>query len=549
MAGKLSTKLQYTLRNADIVLIILFSIVPLFLTFPYRVNIFLSWEGAYRLYLGEVPYKDFGLPMGFGYWIVPAIFFKIFGPYLITLVKAQVFLNIAAGLSFRSIFKKLQLPDAIRIAAVLTFCLSYIMMNFWPWYNNSVIIWEIIAFNFLLGFIMHTNARWKYLQLIAACFFLFLSFFTKQDGGFLAFSLAAALMFYYAIIEKKWKHFFLFIVFYFLIGALIIFPFTQFNFGYWFNYGQAPHSSRLSVPDLLDEIFGESQWIKFYMLLIILILLIQPLKWKEFFSNKKETLFLLFTLGILTEAAIFQVTSYTPPDNNIFFHSFALAYIIAGFTQFSKINFSKVRNMFFLCVGVLLWWSGMYWKYIERIAFRFSPATQDENISQSDNGENIINRHTYMINMDTAHYEDESTWTGVPGLKSFEKVYLPPSTVAGIQRIMKIPVFADKKNVKVLNMTELTPLDYELGYSLEKGPDCPLWYHLGVAMFNKQADTYCDRIKNNYYDVVMFEYVPSLNNFYPFHVRDSLVNYYNKVDSFFAPRRPTNGTIEVYVKK
>src|SRR5690349_11457840 len=89
------------LNYFDIILILIFSAVPLFLHFPYRINIFLSWEGAYRLYLGEVPYKDFGLPMGFGYWIVPAIFFKIFGPYLFTLIKAQFFLNIVAGLSFR----------------------------------------------------------------------------------------------------------------------------------------------------------------------------------------------------------------------------------------------------------------------------------------------------------------------------------------------------------------------------------------------------------------------------------------------------------------
>ncbi len=85
------------LNYFDLILILIFSAVPLFLHFPYRINIFLSWEGAYRLYLGEVPYKDFGLPMGFGYWIVPAIFFKIFGPYLFTLIKAQYFLNIVAG--------------------------------------------------------------------------------------------------------------------------------------------------------------------------------------------------------------------------------------------------------------------------------------------------------------------------------------------------------------------------------------------------------------------------------------------------------------------
>ena len=43
----------------ELTVIILLAFVPLFLSFPYRVNIFLSWEGAYRLSLGQIPYKDF----------------------------------------------------------------------------------------------------------------------------------------------------------------------------------------------------------------------------------------------------------------------------------------------------------------------------------------------------------------------------------------------------------------------------------------------------------------------------------------------------------
>ena len=73
-----------------------------------------------------------------------------------------------------------------------------------------------------------------------------------------------------------------------------------------------------------------------------------------------------------------------------------------------------------------------------------------------------------MINTDTTHYEDESTWKTTVALKSFRKIYIPPSTVAGIQRLMQMPVFKDK-NASVLNMTELTSLDYELGYKLNKG--------------------------------------------------------------------------------
>jgi hypothetical protein len=174
---------NYWLRNLDVLIVIIFCCLPLFMSFPYRVNIFLSWEGAYRLYLGQIPYKDFGLPMGFAFWVVPAIFFKVFGPFLITLVKAQVFLNFICCFSFRGILQKLKLADGIRISVMIVFCLSYILINFWPWYNNSVIIWEIAGLNFLFGFFKRTN-KWKYIYMIISCLFLFVSFLLSKMADF-----------------------------------------------------------------------------------------------------------------------------------------------------------------------------------------------------------------------------------------------------------------------------------------------------------------------------------------------------------------------------
>jgi hypothetical protein len=540
----------------DTAMVLAFSLIPMALHFPYRVNIFLSWEGAYRLSLGQVPYRDFGLPMGFGYWILPALFFKLFGPSMLSLIKAQVLLNILAGLSFRGILRKLGVDPAIRIAAVLTFCLSYILVNFWPWYNNTDILYGIAGLNLLLGGLQ--GAPKRTLQLGGAACFLFLSFFTKQDGGFLMLVIAGALVLYNGLAERRWKDGLLFFAFYAGIALVVILPFTRYTFGYWFNHGQPPHTARLSLRDMVEEFLAASQWIKFYLLLILLIVLAKgrQLGWKAFWTDQNEVSFLLLTLGILGAAAIFGVTSYTPPDNNIFFHAFAIAYILSGLLPFLGQTFPRLG--LYLLVGVALWWSGSYWKYIDRIAARVLPPPPTASVSGT--GENVINEHTYMINLDTAHYEDESTWTAVPGMPSLRNIYLPPSTVAGIGRLRALPMFAGAPGAPppvgpvgprphVLNMSELTPLARELNFTEDKGPMEPLWYHLGVCMFNREADTTCARIDRDGYDLVLFEYVPGLNNFYPFRVRDSLLAHYQMVDSFLAPRRPTNGTIEVYIRK
>src|SRR3954469_16491841 len=93
------------ITTIELAIITLFSCLPLFLELPFRVNIFVTWEGAYRMYLGQVPFRDFGMSLGYGFWIIPYVFFKIFGPYLYSLIIAQCFINFVSLLAFRGILK------------------------------------------------------------------------------------------------------------------------------------------------------------------------------------------------------------------------------------------------------------------------------------------------------------------------------------------------------------------------------------------------------------------------------------------------------------
>jgi hypothetical protein len=528
---------------AEIAIIIGLACVPLFSTFPYRVNIFLSWEGAYRLSQGQIPYKDFGMPMGYMYWVIPAAFFKIFGAQMITLIKAQVFINIISGLAFRSILKSLNVQPGVRLLCVLLYCISYSFFNFWPWYNHTVIVYEMIGLAFLMKYIFDERQRWIWLSLSAL--FIFFSFFTKQDGGGLALLLSLVLLLYHCLNEKKWIPLLIFLGSFIIIAFAIIAPLLQYNFGYWFNHGQPPHTSRISFFEIADEFFANSQWIKFYLLVIIILAIAHFKNGKEVFTNKRSTVFLLLTLGMLAEATIIQVTSYTPPDNNIFFHSFAFAFILSFIVEFLHLDFYKIKTVVASGCLLLLWWSGVYWKYFQRITQKNLPPVQ----RISSTGENVVNRQTYML-LNNGEDESMHPWT-FSGLKSFEKIYMPKSTVDGMQRLLNLNLVKQNINLRVLNMSELTPLAVEMPYPLEEGPDIPLWYHLGVAMFNKEAKTYEHKIATHQYDLVLLEYIPTLNNFYPFRVRDTLQLHYQKIDSFLAPRRgvETKGMIEVYVKR
>ncbi|MBN8676516.1 MAG: hypothetical protein J0L56_20490 [Chitinophagales bacterium] len=533
------------LSYAEVAVILVLASVPLFVTFPYRVNIFLSWEGAYRVSEGQIPFRDFGTPLGGMYWVIPGIFFKIFGAQMITLVKAQVFINILSGLAFRSILNSFRVNPGIKFSAVLLFCLSYSFFNFWPWYNHTVIVYEFIAIAFLLKALMNEKNKFTIPALVLSAFFTVCSFFTKQDAGALTFLLCAALVFFYCVQYKRWKYLFIYGGGFVLFMAAFIIPLSNYGFSYWFNHGQAPHSGRISAFEIANDFFSGSQWLKFYLFIIGLLLVLRFRSWKECWNDKANFLFLLLTLGIIAEAAIFQVTSYTPPDNNIFYHSFAIAYILTLLSGQFSVDFSKVRMVVVCLAGILLWWSNVYWKYFQRIAER---SLSNDVATVSPTGENVVNKRTFIINNEDTADIPLSQWTFSP-LKSFHKIYMPAATVDGMSRLLNMDMVKQGKSLRVLNMTELTPLAKEMPFELEKGSHYPLWYHLGVAMFNKQAEMFEERIGKKEYDLVLFEHIPSLNNFYPFRVRDSLLRHYNKVDSFPAPRQgETRGVIEVFTK-
>lgn len=524
----------------ECLLIVALACVPLFATFPYRVNIFLSWEGAYRMSQGQVPYRDFGMPLGYGYWIVPALFFKLFGPAMLSLVKAQVFLNIVGGLSFRYILQRMRVSPGVRLLSVLLFVLSYSFVNFWPWYNNTVIIYQLLGLAFLLRGL--EDGRWKWPALFFAGAFTFLSFFTKQDGGGLALLLALALLGYHSLNARRWQELAAFLVSYVIVACLFIVPALPYGFGYWFNHGQPPHSSRLSLMDFIDVLLIESQWLKFYVALIVVLMLPDLKDVRALWRNRQLMLFLLLTVGILTEAALFQVTSYTPPDNNIFFHGFAVAFILTRVYTLTTIRFEQLKPFVVAAAAVLLWWSASYYKYIARVLSHLNPPAA----AVAPGGENVVNRHNYMVNLDTTDVPT-SQWT-FSSLPEFRKIYMPPSTVAGIDRVMALPEVKKGKAAKVLNLTELTPLDHAIGYTQETGQEVPLWHHLGVAMFNQQLADYTEKVRNRHYDLVLYEYAPTLNNFFPWALRAELKQHYRQVDSFHAPRRPTNAIIEVFVR-
>jgi hypothetical protein len=500
----------------DLLLVVPFLILPLLLNLPYRVNIFLSWEGAYRLYLGQVPFKDFGLPMGFGYWLVPALFFKLFGPTMVSLVKAQVLINLVSVISLRGLLYNLKLKPFAITLTILIFCLTYVVYNFWPWYNHSVVVFELVALYFVTSYSPEAKNWRNLLNVGLAAFFTFISFFTKQDVGAICFFICLFLLGYSAWLDKKFMPVAVYVASFLFTAAIFVLPFLKYDFTYWFNLGQEPHSSRISIGLLLDILFSRSLLEKLYLVLILGGLIIHFQTWKEFFCDRFIFTSSVVAVALILQSLVTRATSPLPTDHMSYFHTFAFAGI-AFVLPWQKWTKALIAPAFIVLILALSFSEG-YWKYVSGF------------ITKAESEPSLVSAQPWVS-------------SNLPTLK---KITLPQGTVAGIDRLLQLPV-TQKADLKVLNMTELTSLAHELKYKPQTQQ--PLWYHLNIGIFQKEVDEFVKKVDEEFYDLVLFESVPSLNNFYPYDVRNKLLEKYDRVDSFIAPRKVEDSTIEVFVKR
>lgn len=524
------------ITTIELAIITLFSCLPLVLELPFRVNIFVTWEGAFRMYQGQLPFRDFGLPLGYGFWIIPFVFFKIFGPYLYSLIIAQCFINFVSLLSFRAILKLFDLSPAQTLLSVTVMCLSFVMLNFWPWYNHTVFVYELVGLYFILRFLLRDS---RILWMGLGAFFIALTFLTKQDAGGLGLMLVLGILLGDLLLTKKWKPLLLFAGFYAASLALLILPFLSYEFSYWFNFGQSHHFSRINAYDFLSTFFEESLSLKLYILAVIMIVLVRHPKLKSLREDRPYFLFSLFTLGILVQAMIIQVTSFSPPTTNFYFHSFAFAFLI--FNAGRVVQFEKVWILALCLILVLFWRSENTWKYSMKVLGKFLPA------SFSPPPPTVVSKNTWSSKADAGGGGKPTEWSLSP-YRAFKRIKLPVETIAGIERLKALAVVKNNANLKVLNMSNLTPLAHELHYSADKGVNIPLWYHKGVAFFDRESKLYCEKIQQKEYDVVLFEVMPDVDNFFPFDVRECLQLHYQKIDTFPAPTGYQTDYVEVYVR-
>lgn len=226
----------------------------------------------------------------------------------------------------------------------------------------------------------------------------------------------------------------------------------------------------------------------------------------------------VISVAFILQSLVTRTTSPLPTDHMSYFHTFAFVGV-ALFIPWEQWS----RNILALLVIVpllVVCFSEGYWKYLSGI---FPSAKLSTGINTTTSSKKWVKGKQFTL----------------------QKIKLPEETQAGIDRILASP-YSKKENLQVLNMSELTSLAYEIGYT--PLTDQPLWYHLNIGMFQKEVDEINQKIQSGLYDVVLFEDIPDLNNFYPYANFDVLKENYVLVDTFLSPRKEDNSYIYVFLR-
>lgn len=250
------------------------------------------FEGGYRIYLGQIPFKDFYIPIGPVALYLQALFDFLAGPSLwASALHAGTLAAVLCAVYYLVTVPQLGKPLSFFLGIALFF--SYTGIINYPWYNETAFFFFLLNALLLIGK-LDAKASPSFLGFSAVL--AVLGIFSKQDIGLLHFAALGAYFFY----SDGWKKTFQFYILpAFALTAVIAACFQSMgNFLYWFNYGQKPSISRLSLLLNRSLLFTVPFWA---LLLCVLVYF----KWHLTKAQEKR----LFLLVILIFVPF--ITSYT----------------------------------------------------------------------------------------------------------------------------------------------------------------------------------------------------------------------------------------------
>lgn len=443
--------------------------------FAYFRDYSITFEGAYRIFLGQVPYRDFGTPVGPGSFAIPAVFFKLFEPNWTVFLISQQFQNACLLIAIYYILNRIYIKPVVKRVSLILFSIFYILLLSHPWYNSTATLLMFGSAFYALGL---TRVNIFFSGILAA-----LCLLTKQDFGFFAFAISFLFIVLRSLdsdwieilpnldifsnnrwLPKLLINLLLFIGTVIAIITIFVEMTSREGFLYWFNYGQEPHIIRpLSFYSLL---YGALGWAVMYIALN--------------YNN-----FRLFSASLFT-----VVASITNSISGLgFTHFYYIAFLPVIIDETLSLNTRHKKLVVFL---VLMLTTVLILKPLRNVYLIF------ESIKLQKPEHFFFDYR--KISRPLASFPDNL-------LAFSQHTQAPSQTIELIQQLKSIAdgrhIFTTKKDLSVLNLTELTPIYAEMG--VEPPKELPLWFHTNISLFPREIKKIDNMLANGEFDIILLQ--------------------------------------------
>jgi hypothetical protein len=444
--------------------------------FVYFRDYAITFEGSYRLFLGQVPYRDFGTPVGPVSFLIPVLFFKLFESNWSVFLLSQQFQNACMLVLMYALLGRIGVRALIKRIALISFSVFYLLLLTHPWYNLTGVLLLLAGALCALG-----SSR---LSVLASGLIAGLAPLAKQDFGLLTLLIAG---FFVAVVSlgsdrdkilpslDSWRdkerlralaiNLLLFVISTSAVVTIFILLTDAEQFRYWFNYGQEPHKIRsISKRGLLSG--GALGW---FIALIALA---------------RNNFRLLVASMFIVAATVSSSTS-----GLYFTHYYFVAFLPVIIDECLRM---KIRFKALVLLVVLAGSSRMM----------IAPAKNVYRVFESV----ALHRPEHFF----FDYRMLSRpMVGFPGeLDAFSRhAQAPQQTIDAILELKRIATekraAADGTGLKVLNITELSPIYAELGAEPPKG--YPLWFHTNVSLFPQQIAQLDSLFAGQEFDIILLQ--------------------------------------------
>jgi len=442
------------------------------------------WEGAYRISLGQIPFTDFGTPVGPISFLIPALFFKLFTPSWYVMQLSQMFENALLLLLSYQLLRRLQLTKANINIAIACFAIFYLVFLSHPWYNSGAFLFFLASMVFLLGL-----GYWSY---IAAGLLAGLCFLAKQDYGVMNLCLGLLVLFltqpdsrtpyrrlsfnWKALLDRKYwgitvSSIAVFAIAFTLPLVAVISLVDSEQFLYWFNYGQEPHQIRKIY---IWNFIGRAN-------------LLIPACIAFYFAYRTRRMELLFA-GIFFICS-FVVSSTSGLDYTAFFFFLFLPVLIKATHDRAIVSKPWVSILLiFATLTCLILPAKYFYRMVQTTVL--------------NKAEPYSFRYKYVTRPVRAFPDSMPYFKNVMG--SLDSITL-------IEQLQAIFKNRDGPPLTMLNISELTPLYAELG--ITPPLQYPLWYHTKISLFPREIKIIDRDIDNAKFDVVILQNTHGQVNF------------------------------------